>query len=78
MRKVLIAIGVTAGVAWIGLLGAWAFNPDSGAVAHSELLWRIFGVPGEVAWVATTALVALLLIVLIARTAILGVRRLGH
>jgi hypothetical protein len=29
---------------WIGLLGAWAFNPDDGAIAHAEPLWRVFGI----------------------------------
>ena len=27
----------------IGAVGAWAFNPDSGALLHSALLWHIFG-----------------------------------
>lgn len=27
----------------LGLVGAWAFNPDSGAVSHDALLWHIFG-----------------------------------
>jgi hypothetical protein len=31
----------------IGLSGAGAFNPDTGAVLHSEALWRIFGIVGE-------------------------------
>jgi heme/copper-type cytochrome/quinol oxidase subunit 2 len=31
----------------VGGAGAWAFNPDSGAVLHSEILWRIFGIMCE-------------------------------
>ena len=27
----------------LGAVGAWAFNPDSGAVHHDALLWHIFG-----------------------------------
>ena len=27
-----------------GMAGAWAFNPDDGAIAHVEILWRLFGV----------------------------------
>jgi hypothetical protein len=28
----------------IGLLGAWAFNPDGGAIAGSLVAWRVFGI----------------------------------
>jgi hypothetical protein len=40
------AIGLVIAFAAIalGLLGAWAFNPDDGAVAHAEPLWRFFGI----------------------------------
>jgi hypothetical protein len=31
----------------VGGLGARAFNPDSGTVLHSEVLWRIFGIMCE-------------------------------
>jgi hypothetical protein len=31
----------------IGYVGAWAFNPDSGAVLHNVVLWRIFGIVAE-------------------------------
>ncbi len=31
----------------IGGLGAWAFNPDNGAVLHSLVRWRIFGITFE-------------------------------
>jgi hypothetical protein len=27
----------------LGAVGAWAFNPDSGALQHDVLLWHIFG-----------------------------------
>jgi len=33
----------------VGLLGAAAFNPDSGFVVHSMVLWRIFGLMFEIA-----------------------------
>jgi heme/copper-type cytochrome/quinol oxidase subunit 2 len=36
-------VAASAAIA-IGMLGAWAFNPDTGAVAHIEALWRIFGI----------------------------------
>ena len=39
----------------IGLLGAWAFNPNSGAVTHSEFLWRIFGTMSEGGWLLLVA-----------------------
>lgn len=69
IKKLLIALGVSISTAALGLVGAWAFNPDDGAVAHSETLWRIFGVPAEIAWAATAALLAVLLLVLFARLA---------
>ena len=28
----------------IGLAGAWAFNPDDGAIAHVDALWTVFGI----------------------------------
>jgi hypothetical protein len=34
--------------------GAWAFNPDNGALLHNALLWHIFGivaVTGPRSWV---------------------------
>ena len=78
IKKILIAIGVSVSTAWVGLLGAWAFNPDSGAVAHNEALWRIFGVPAEIAWVATAALVVVLLVALAARLVSRGLRLVRH
>ena len=30
-----------------GLVGASAFNPDNGFLAHSTLLWRVFGISFE-------------------------------
>jgi hypothetical protein len=43
------------GLAWglvlavpLGFLGAAAFNPDSGFILHSMVLWRIFGLMFEV------------------------------
>ena len=67
MRKLLIAVGLSAATAWVGLLGTWAFNPDNGALLRSDLLWRVFGVPGELAWVATPVLVVLLVFAVVAR-----------
>ena len=32
----------------VGLVGATAFNPDSGFVLHSMVLWRIFGLTFEI------------------------------
>jgi hypothetical protein len=78
IKKLLIAIGISISTAWVGLFGAWAFNPDGGAVANSEVLWRVFGVPGEIAWVATAALVVVLLVALAARFAGRGLRLLRH
>jgi hypothetical protein len=51
----------------LGLLGAWAFNPDTGAVAHSETLWRIFGVVAEGGMLLLVALGVLLAVVIVAR-----------
>jgi hypothetical protein len=56
VRRLLIWVGAAASIAWIGVLGAWAFNPDDGAVVHSELLWRVFGVAAELAVFATPLL----------------------
>jgi hypothetical protein len=78
IKKLLIVLGVSISTAWVGLFGAWAFNPDGGAVAHSEVWWRIFGVAGELAWVATAALVVVLLLALAARLAGRGVRLIRH
>ncbi|MFL5841496.1 MAG: hypothetical protein ACJ77Z_13690 [Thermoleophilaceae bacterium] len=43
-RPLGIAVAIAFAAIWIGLLGAWAFNPDDGAVAHAEPLWRVFGI----------------------------------
>jgi hypothetical protein len=32
----------------VGLVGATAFNPDSGFVLHSMVLWRTFGLMVEI------------------------------
>jgi hypothetical protein len=64
------SLALCALVAWaaiaIGMLGASAFNPDNGSVAHVEVLWRIFGIGvylGALAlWVLTlTAMVLLVM-----------------
>jgi hypothetical protein len=54
-----VALGLTVAV---GLAGAWAFNPDSGGVLQSELLWRIFGVMAEAGLFLTAPLVVLWLV----------------
>jgi hypothetical protein len=40
LQRLLLALAVAIPV---GLLGAQAFNPDSGFLLHSMVLWRIFG-----------------------------------
>ena len=37
------ALLVAPAVVVTGLAGAWAFNPDDGAVLRSLPLWRVFG-----------------------------------
>jgi hypothetical protein len=49
MREVFIA---TILIALFSLLGAAAFNPDSGFLLHSEPLWRVFGLAAYVSWIA--------------------------
>ncbi len=48
MRCVRYAIVALAFAVPIGFLGAWAFNPGSGAVLHSYPLWQIFGGIAEI------------------------------
>jgi hypothetical protein len=48
MRRGVIWSLIVLGLAVpVGMVGAWAFNPDSGTVLRSELLWRIFGIMAE-------------------------------
>jgi hypothetical protein len=60
-RSALVASAAIA----IGMLGASAFNPDNGSVAHVEMLWRIFGIGvylGVLAlWVLTLTAIVLVL-----------------
>ena len=51
----------------IGGVGAWAFNPDTGHVVHSETLWRIFGIMAEGGIFLLMALVVLLAIAAVVR-----------
>ncbi|MCW2967848.1 MAG: hypothetical protein JWM71_1620 [Solirubrobacteraceae bacterium] len=44
----LYAFCAATGCAVVGLLGAGAFNPDSGWALHSYALYEIFGIPGEI------------------------------
>jgi hypothetical protein len=78
IRTLLKLLGVSITVVLVGLLGAWAFNPDNGSVTHSELLWRFFGAPAEVSLVATPVLVVVLLLVLVGRSTAGGIRRVRH
>ena len=56
-RRAFVAAALIAFVAFLaGLAGAWAFNPDDGAVARSEALWRAFGITAYVAWGALVVL----------------------
>ncbi len=45
LRNTVVALAV---VVPLGGVGAWAFNPQSGAVLHSVALWRIFGITFEI------------------------------
>jgi hypothetical protein len=47
VSRLQIAIVALAAAIAIGGVGAWAFNPDSGAVLRSLALWRIFGIMFE-------------------------------
>lgn len=51
----------------VGLIGAWAFNPDSGSVVHSDTLWHIFGIMAEVAIFLFMALAVLVVVAIVAR-----------
>jgi heme/copper-type cytochrome/quinol oxidase subunit 2 len=66
-RKLVLGLAVTVTVFVVGLLGAWAFNPNNGALAHNETIWRLFGIPAELAWVAIPLLVIVLLAWLVAQ-----------
>jgi hypothetical protein len=58
MHRATLVVGVAFLVAIpLGGLGAWAFNPDSGAVLHNEVLWRIFGIMCEGSALLLTGLV---------------------
>jgi len=49
MSPLLMRLAQTAGIAAIvGGLGAWAFNPEDGAIAHSDAAWQVFGIAFEV------------------------------
>jgi len=41
-RLLVVAVAAYASI-WIGLLGAWAFNPDNGTAFHSAALGEFFG-----------------------------------
>jgi hypothetical protein len=42
--RLLIAFGIGGALVTVGMLGAWSFNPDDGALVRSEPLWRVFGI----------------------------------
>lgn len=67
IQRAVIAIALAIPV---GFVGAWAFNPGSGAVLHSYLLWHVFGGMAELG-------VPLLLAVIMAGAILSVVRRLG-
>jgi hypothetical protein len=69
MSKLVGALVVAVATFAVGLLGASAFNPDDGSLLHSELLWRLFGIPSELALVATPALALAVVGVALARSA---------
>jgi hypothetical protein len=60
----------------LGGVGAWAFNPDSGAVLHSEVLWRIFGIMFEAALFLLAALVVALGLLTVVRALLAAARAL--
>ena len=54
MRRAWLYVAITFVV---GFVGAWAFNPDDGAVQHSEPLWTVFGLAVYGAVIAALALI---------------------
>jgi hypothetical protein len=44
VKRIPSILAVSATLVIVGMAGAWAFNPDDGAVWHAEPLWRIFGI----------------------------------
>lgn len=65
IQRAVVALAIAIPV---GFAGAWAFNPGSGAVLHSGLLWHIFGGMAELG-------APLLLLLLIAGAILSAVRR---
>lgn len=59
VRATLVAAAALLIAIPVGGVGAWAFNPDTGAVLHSEVLWRVFGIMCEG---GAVLLIALLLV----------------
>jgi len=56
-------IVIAAATGALGMLGAWAFNPNDGAVTDSEVLWRVFGLAAY-ASVLVLVVACLLLVVM--------------
>jgi hypothetical protein len=48
VRQLQTAAFALAGVVFVGVIGARAFNPDNGSVLRSAVLWRTFGIAAEV------------------------------
>ena len=71
--SVVLALAVSLGAA-----GAWAFNPDSGAALHSEVLWRIFGIMAEGGLFVIALLVVLSLVAGVAALVWTQARKLLH
>ncbi len=67
-RAWLAAVGVLFVAIPLGGVGAWAFNPDSGAVHPSEVLWRIFGIMCEGGLFVLMGLIVVLVLFAVVRT----------
>jgi len=69
VRRAGLALITSVALIAVGIAGAAAFNPDDGAITHSEPLWRIFGI-GAYAGAALFWLTVLALLVMLAVTAV--------
>jgi hypothetical protein len=74
MRAIAVVLSIAIP---LGGLGAWAFNPDSGALLHSEVLWRVFGIVFEGGLFLVIGLVPVLGLFTVARR-LLAIDRPGH
>jgi formate hydrogenlyase subunit 3/multisubunit Na+/H+ antiporter MnhD subunit len=67
MRAWGIALAVAFIALCVGMVGAYAFNPDDGEVVRSEPLWQIFGITAYLGAAAMILLVPAGLIALVVR-----------